>query len=121
MTDQELVNNLCRSYEQQLIWYTQLQQIMQKMLNGVILSGGDISGVLPPLQEKQTILERITAQHHECAPYETAWQQRKKQLPQADVDRVMALLSRLSAVIKDFLDGEEQLKTYIARFQQSVS
>lgn len=121
MTDQELVNNLHDSLSLQLALYTELREIMQKMLNTVILSGGDISGVLEGLKQKQEILERIAAERRVNASNEALWQQKKRALPESLAGRINKLLDQLAVVIKDFLDGEEQIKTYIARWQQGAA
>jgi hypothetical protein len=119
VTDQELVAALHGSLSRQLGMYTELREIMQKMLNTVILSGGDISGVLEGLKRKQEILERIAAARRKSASCEALWQQKKKALADSQAGPINKLLEQLTIVIKDFLDGEEQIKTYIARWQQA--
>jgi hypothetical protein len=121
VTDQELVTILYESYRQQLEWFTQLRALMQKMLNTVILSGGDVSGIMEGLKQKQEILENITGRRLAVAAHEALWQQRKKDISESQAGRINAILSQLAVVVKDFLDGEEQIKMYIARRQQQAA
>jgi hypothetical protein len=114
MDDTTLISALQASYKRQLSLYQSLASLVQKTLSQVVLTRGDISGLVASFARKKALLESILGERAEAEPLVREWQQRKatvtQGVPTAQLD---SLLSKTQSVIRDFLDGEEQLKKYL--------
>jgi hypothetical protein len=114
MDDSALISALVASYERQLALYEELATVVQKTLSQVILTRGDVSGLMGNFERKQKLLDRILKERADVQPLVVQWQERKAGIPQSGrTMRLDALLSKIQSVIRGFLDNEEQLKKYL--------
>jgi hypothetical protein len=114
MDDTTLISALVTSYELQLSLYEELATVVQKTLSQVILTRGDVSGLMGSFEQKQKLLDRILKERANAQPLVTQWQERKAGIPQSGrTERLDTLLSKTQSVIRGFLDAEEQLKKYL--------
>lgn len=112
--DRILIQELTDSYNQQLVWYRELKALVQKILSRLILSRGDISGLMSGLEKKQKLMERIESERHRTSDLVNKWQDRKMHLqPCQDTAILNDVLQTTSGAIKEFLDEEEKVKKYL--------
>jgi hypothetical protein len=112
--DTILIQELTSSYNRQLVWYKELRDFVQKVLSRLILSRGDISGLMVGLEKKQKLMEQIDTERRRTADSVKKWQDLKLQLAICDeIDELNDTLEKTSIAIKDFLDEEEKLKRYL--------
>ena len=108
-----LAATLAESYQCQLDWYTQLRDTMQQELSRVILSRGDLSGLMGSLERKQQLLNTIITERDRVRPHEEQWQKHKGSISVEQAGHVNGILDKIEVVIRDFLASEEQLKRYV--------
>jgi hypothetical protein len=114
MDDTTLISELVASYERQLSLYQELASVVQKTLSQVILTRGDVSGLMGNFTQKQKLLDRILKERANAQPLVTRWQERKAGIPpDSRTGRLDTLLQKTQTVIRGFLDAEEQLKKYL--------
>ena len=114
MDDTTLISALQASYKRQLSLYQSLATLVQKTLSQVVLTRGDMSGLMGNFAQKKSLLESILAERAGTEPLVREWQERKATVPQNDhTARLDSLLSQTQSVIREFLEGEEQLKKYL--------
>jgi hypothetical protein len=114
MDDSTLISALQESYNRQLSLYQSLASLVQKTLSQVVLTRGDVSGLMGNFAQKKGLLESILKERAETEPLVRSWQERKAMVPQSDqTARLDSLLSKTQSVIREFLEGEEQLKKYL--------
>jgi len=120
--DTILIRELKNSYVMQLDWYRELGMVVQKILGKLILSRGDISGLVSGLEKKQKILAFIENERNRVSDYVKQWQERKKCVANEDeVQELNLLLTDVEKAIKAFLNEEDQLKKYIERLLEKDS
>lgn len=114
MTDDVLVQKVADFSRGQLQRYGELRDITRKMLSQVVLSRGDISGVVDVFKRKQQLLGEISAERRNAREAIELWQQRKAAVRQTqDTAELDNTLQQMESTIKEFLDSEEQLKRYL--------
>jgi hypothetical protein len=114
MDDKLLVESLISTCTRQLALYRQLNDISQKILGQVVLSRGDVSGIAPALAGKQRVLAAITEERTGSQAAVTLWQERKGSIPQGERTAFLnQVLADMGAVIKQFIEKEDQLKKYL--------
>jgi hypothetical protein len=114
MDDTTLISALQASYKRQLSQYRSLASLVQKTLSQVVLTRGDMSGLVANFAQKKAILESILKERAEAEPLVLLWQERKAAIPKtAQTAQLDSLLSNTQSVIREFLEGEEQLKKYL--------
>lgn len=114
MDDTTLISELVASYKRQLSLYEELASVVQKTLSQVILTRGDVSGLMGNFAQKQKLLDGILKERANAQPLVTQWQERKAAIPpDGRTARLDALLQKTQSVIRGFLDAEEQLKKYL--------
>jgi len=109
-----LIRELTASYEQQLQWYTQLKDMVQKILSRLILSRGDLNELMAGFEKKTKLMECIEKERIRTADAVLQWQEIK--IHAAECEETTALnsvLEKTSNAIKGFLDEEEKLKKYL--------
>jgi hypothetical protein len=114
MDDAKLISELVASYERQFALYEQLAEVVQKTLSQVILTRGDVSGLMGNFAQKEKLLNGILQERTNAQPFVTLWQERKATVPKdGRTARLDALLEKTQSIIRKFLDSEEQLKKYL--------
>jgi hypothetical protein len=114
MDDTTLISELVASYRRQLSLYQGLTALVQKTLSQVIMSRGDVSGLMGSFGQKKDMLESILAERSGAEPLVKAWHERKDKVTKdSRTAQLDSLLSKTQAVIQEFLDSEEQLKKYL--------
>jgi len=110
MDDIELLDGLLAVYRDLSGWYGELRELSEKILGRLVLSRGDLSGIVPMLKHKQELLAAIERRRGETAGLETLWQERKQLITDRRAARFNLLLEETSAQMKRFIDTEEQVK-----------
>jgi hypothetical protein len=112
--DTLVICDLKNSYRQQLSYYRALGEIGRKIMSRLVLSRGDFGAIKDDLFEKKRILACIEDERIRTAPQVNRWQEYKRRMVLSDDAREFdAILQETETVIRDFLDGEDQLKKYI--------
>ncbi|MCU0608952.1 MAG: hypothetical protein MUF22_04195 [Chitinispirillaceae bacterium] len=114
--DTMLLEDLRDSFRLQRGWYAELGALVDRILSRLILSRGDFAGVRNEFAEKQRLLECIEKERARTSGPVSIWQEQKTRFAASsaagELDRE---LEQTGAVIRKFLDGEEQLKRYLER------
>jgi hypothetical protein len=109
-----LIATLAASYRRQLEMYRTLTTLVQKTLSQVVLSRGDVSGVMDSFTRKQELIDAIVKERENIGDCVVLWQERKAGLKQSPQSQELdELLKATQLVIKEFLEYEEQLKKYL--------
>lgn len=109
-----MISELVVSYERQLALYEELSSVVQKTLSQVILTRGDVSGLMGNFARKQDLLDGILKERAGAQPLVAMWQDRKAGVQQDGRTAMLdGLLLKTQTVIRGFLDAEEQLKKYL--------
>lgn len=109
-----LIATLAASYRRQLEMYRTLTALVQKTLSQVVLSRGDVSGVMDSFTRKQELIDAIVKERENVGDCVVLWQERKAGLKQSTQSQELdELLKATQLVIKEFLEYEEQLKKYL--------
>jgi hypothetical protein len=108
------LTKLSNSFSQQLRWYEELTKIDQTTLSQLVLSRGDMRPLLASIRQKRLIvdmIERERAAIKDAAEFYEKNKVRTELSPQtAEFERI---LSKSESVMKEFLEGENQLKRYV--------
>jgi hypothetical protein len=111
MDDTTLIFSLQESYKRQISLYQSLASLVQKTLSQIILTRGDVSGLMGNFAQKKNLLDSILKERAESEPLVAMWQKRKADVPlNAQTTQLDSLLQKTQSVIQEFLEGEEQLK-----------
>jgi predicted GTPase len=111
MDDTTLISSLQESYKRQISLYQSLASLVQKTLSQIILTRGDVSGLMGNFAQKKDLLDSILKERAETEPLVAMWQKRKADVPlNAQTVQLDSLLQKTQSVIQEFLEGEEQLK-----------
>jgi len=114
--DKILIQQLTTVLTGQLEHYREMRDLVRKMLSRVILSRGDLSGVIPCLEKKKKLLDTIESERQQSSDLFVQWQSRKNSIREdAAVTVLNSILDQTEVTIREFLDEEEQLKRYIEK------
>ena len=114
MDDALIISQLTESYLRQVAWYRDLSALVQKTLSQLVLSRGNVAGVMANFEKKQSIFSQIAAERLRISDLAAQWQVRKGSVsPCADADALNELLGTAQTTIREFLDAEDQLKKYL--------
>ena len=117
--DTILVRDLSETFRRQLVWYQELRDLVGKILSRLVLSRGDVSGVISGLEKKKVLLEAIESERNRNSGLIAQWQERKGSIEKnGSVQELEMVLEQTSGAICEFLDEEEQLKKYIESILQ---
>jgi hypothetical protein len=109
-----LIFTLIGSYKKQLSLYRRLIEIVQKALGQIVLTRGDTSVLMSAFSQKQELLDAIVNERASAEQAARLWKERKGTIPQGtDTRELDDLLAKTEAAIREFLEGEEQLKKYL--------
>ncbi|NLG17663.1 MAG: hypothetical protein GX556_10070 [Fibrobacter sp.] len=111
--DTILIQELADSFRRQLQWYRELRDLVRKILGRLVLSRGDISGVIAGLEKKKDLLENIQNERSRTSAMVEKWQSRKGLMEVGETQALDEVLEQTGTAIREFLDEEEQLKKYI--------
>ena len=112
--DTLLIRELSDSFRMQLDYYKALSGIVRKIMTRLVLSRGNFGVIGPDLAEKQRLLVCIEGERSRTAHQVQSWQERKKGFASTpDAIELDTVLQETERVIRDFLDGEDQLRKYI--------
>lgn len=114
-TATSIMEELIQSFSQQCALYTALIDISQKILGTLTLNRGDFSRVINLFEEKQKILDNITYEREKSGANIAFWEKNKTTLSQtALTSRFNAILGKTEDAIREYLDIETQVQTYIS-------
>ena len=114
MDDDTLVGEVAAFSGDQLRSYGELRDMTRRILSRVVLSHGDISGVLDVFKRKQALLHEISARRAKAKETIELWQRRKATVRETrDTRELETTLQAMESTIKEFLDSEEQLQRYL--------
>ena len=114
--DKNLIERLINSFTKQYSWYKDLGAIGQKILSRLVLTRGDITGIMPFFEKKKTILKDIDDERIMMSDNIQLWQQRKALIgDNPEVKKLTAVFENMEKAIKDFLDAEDQLRRYLEK------
>lgn len=114
LNDKMIVQELAVVLNSQLEHYSQLRDLVRKILSRVILARGDITGIVAGLEKKKQLLNQIETERQNSSELIAQWQQRKHFLKDdASVSDLNSILDQMEITIKEFLDEEDKLKKYI--------
>jgi mevalonate kinase len=117
--DVTLIRTLTESFTKQYEWYLQLSDEMRRALSAVVMSQGDLYVLKECFNTKRELIHKIEQERHRLEPFIEQWQQRKKEVRHlAEAQRLDSLLQETERAIQDFLNSEDQLKTYLERLMQ---
>jgi hypothetical protein len=109
-----LIFALVSSYKRQLDLYRALSALVQRTLSQVVLTRGDISGLMGNFTRKRQLLDSIENERATVDGTARLWQERKAGVPKdSRTQELDGVLQTTQSVIREFLDGEEQLKKYL--------
>jgi hypothetical protein len=112
--DTLIIRELKESYGTQLRYYSALADTVGRIISRLVLSRGDFGSIKTDLSEKVRLLECIEQERTRTAGHVRLWQERKEQIAtRSDARDLDDVLQETQKVIRNFLDGEEQLKQYI--------
>jgi hypothetical protein len=114
MDDSMIVSILSDSYARQLSWYEELSLLVQKTLGQLALSRGSVGAVMGSFEKKQKIIAMIADERGRISAAAALWQERKRSAATSPaIIDLEGLLAKTESAIKEFLDGEDQLKRYV--------
>lgn len=120
--DRQLLHKLVESFSGQLSLYTQLRDNVRGLMSKLVLSRGDVSGLVRGLDSKGKLLEQISEERSGIAGEIKLWQERKKECqPSREVEAFELLLAKMERVIQEFLDEEQKLKSYLEKVYRNES
>ncbi len=109
-----LIDELIRSYTSQIELYRKLEIVVQKIIGQVAVSRGDYSSVMRLFEEKQKLVRSIEAEREQVKGSRELWQKEKELVPETGGRlKLDSVLAEAEEVIREFLEAEEQLKTYL--------
>lgn len=113
--DTILIQVLKTSFSLQLQWYRELLDLDRKMMSRLVLSRGDISGIVTGMENKNRLIDMIQMERDKTCTMVGLWEKRKNELSNNDPDRVSfdEILEQIESTIREFLREEDLLKKYI--------
>ncbi|KMQ51602.1 hypothetical protein CHISP_1359 [Chitinispirillum alkaliphilum] len=115
-SDKLTLKKLIESFTRQLSLYSELRDNVRGLMSRLVLSRGDVSGLVGGLEAKTRLLEEIQKERSSVAREIDLWQSRKELYSgSSEADQLEELLGEMERVIKEFLDGEDKLKGYLEK------
>jgi hypothetical protein len=113
--DTILIQVLKTSFSLQLQWYKELLDLDRKMMSRLVLSRGDMSGIVTGMENKNRLIDMIQMERDRTCSMVGLWQKRKNELSNNDTDRIAfdEILEQIESTIREFLREEDLLKKYI--------
>lgn len=113
--DTILIQVLKTSFSLQLQWYKELLDLDRKMMSRLVLSRGDMSGIVTGMENKNRLIDMIQMERDKTCSMVGLWQKRKNELSNNDTDRIAfdEILEQIESTIREFLREEDLLKKYI--------
>jgi hypothetical protein len=117
MAQTELIEQLIESFTKQTGWYRRLNDLGQQILGKVVLSRGNLAGILPLFEEKRRLLDEIMLERHNIQGDVDAWQEMKSQVGgSSKADALDDILGKAEAAIAEFMRSEEQLSKRLQHY-----
>ncbi|HEX2955393.1 MAG TPA: hypothetical protein VHO70_01100 [Chitinispirillaceae bacterium] len=114
-----IVRELTDTFNYQVRMYRELTLLVQKMIGNMVLSRGDMSGLLSSMEKKKKMLELIEIERHSHSDAIMRWQLLKNNVTMtSEVSVLEKVLEDTGCAIKEFINEEEQLRTYIEKCMQ---
>lgn len=114
--DSLLVKELTDTFNYQMQMYRELKVLVQKMIGKLVVSRGDMSGLLSSMEQKQKIIESIESERSSHSDAIMQWQLKKNNVTMSpEVGVLEKVLECTGCAIRDFIDEEEQLKMYLEK------
>ena len=114
--DSLLVKELTDTFTCQMQMYRDLKRLVQKMFGKLVLSRGDMSGLLSSMEQKQKIIESIESERSRHSDAIMQWQLKKNNVTMSpEVGVLEKVLESTGCAIRDFIDQEEQLRNYLEK------
>lgn len=114
--DSLLVKELTDTFNYQMQMYRELKVLVQKMIGKLVISRGDMSGLLSSMEQKQKIIESIESERSRHSDAIMQWQLKKNNVTMSpEVGVLEKVLECTGCAIRDFIDEEEQLKIYLEK------
>ncbi|MFP4014281.1 MAG: hypothetical protein ACLFVQ_09370 [Chitinispirillaceae bacterium] len=121
-SDTILVSELSESFQLQLSMYRELRDTVRSILSKLILSRGDVAGLMSGIEKKKKLLEAIEQERTRSSENVALWQERRTLYPvNGEIQALNDILGQTESVIKEFLDGEDQLKNYLEKMYRKDS
>lgn len=118
-SDTILLQELIKSYQNQLALYAELNTISSKLLSRLIMSRGDLSQIVDDMKKKSTYLQKIDNERKQIYNYITQWEKIKSTLHENELSKSLdSLLGKTQERIQEFLSIEDQLKKYLDGIMQ---
>lgn len=113
--DTILIQELKSSFSLQLGWYKELLNLDRKMMSRLVLSHGDMSGIVSGMEKKNRLIDMIQMERNRTSSMINLWQQKKNSVCHKNSEGLLLdkILEQIENVIQEFLLEEEQLKKYI--------
>ncbi len=112
--NEELLAALTDSYLRQLQLYRELSQLVQKALSQLVLSRGDAATIMAGVVQKGKIIDMLMEERKRIKTASVFYQSHKYRIPASPSREALAdLLEKTEKAIKEFLEGEDQLKRYL--------
>ncbi len=110
----KIIEKLIQSYLLQIEHYTELKHLVQTTIGKIVLSRGDLSGVMSLFSEKQKLLDLITKERNNTKDQIMIWQDKKAVIPRSELtEKLNTILAEAEDVIKEFLEAESQLQKHL--------
>lgn len=117
--DKILLQVLMESFSYQLSHYELLCEMGRKVINTLILRRGDINQVKEILIEKKRLILEIEEEKEKRAEDIEQWNERKRVIPDClEKEEFQNLLNKITYIIKEFIDIEEQLQKLFQAFMK---
>jgi hypothetical protein len=114
--DSLLVKELTDTFTCQMQMYRELKVLVQKMIGKLVISRGDMSGLLSSMEQKQKIIESIESERSRHSDAIMQWQLKKNNVTMSpEVGVLEKVLESTGCAIRDFIDQEEQLRNYLEK------
>ncbi|MFP4163801.1 MAG: hypothetical protein ACLFQB_02195 [Chitinispirillaceae bacterium] len=121
-SDTILVQELSLSFQNQLSFYQELRDTVRSITSKLILSRGDMSGLLSGMEKKKKLLDAIQQERLRSSENVALWQERRNLYSvNAEIQALNDILAQTEKVIKEFLEGEDQLKKYLEKMYRKDS
>jgi hypothetical protein len=118
--DSLLVKELTDTFTCQMQMYRELKVLVQKMIGKLVISRGDMSGLLSSMEQKQKIIESIESERSRHSDAIMQWQLKKNNVTMSpEVGVLEKVLESTGCAIRDFIDQEEQLRNYLENASES--
>jgi hypothetical protein len=116
ISDTMLVKELTDTFNYQILMYRELKLLVQKMIGKLVLSRGDMSGLLSSMEQKKKLIESIENERFQHSDAIMQWQLKKNNVTMSpEIGVLERVLDDTGCAIREFIDEEEQLRTYLEK------